>query len=100
MQATLKVTLELQGYGFICGGGEHAAVAAGMDSFGPAPVARNGSTAGIQPDLSMRGQGDRRLGFFVQPRHRLQPPGAAAVPILKQQIDMASTGVVRRSGVT
>jgi len=68
VEAALEVTLELQGDGCICGGWKYAAVAAGMDPFGPAPVARNGSTAWFQPDLSMRRDGNRRLGFFVQQR--------------------------------
>ena len=95
MQAALEVTLELQGNVFVRGVGEHTAVAAGMDPFRPAPVARNGGAALFQPDPPMRGEGDRRLGVVVQLRHRRQPPGSAAVPLLKQQIDMASSGIVR-----
>ena len=61
VQAALKVALELQGDVCIRGVGEHPAVAAGMDAFGPAPIARNGSTAGFQPDLPMGRQGNRWL---------------------------------------
>ena len=60
-QAAPKVALELQGDVCIRGLGEHAAVVAGMGSFGPAPIARNGSIAWFQPDLSMRRQWYSRL---------------------------------------
>ena len=99
-QAAVEVALELQGDVCIRGVGEHSAVAAGMNAFGPAPIARNGSTAGFQPDLSMGRQGNRWLGCCVELRHRGQSPSSAAVPVLQQQIDVASAGVVRCSGVT
>ena len=99
-KAALKVALELQGYVSIRGVWKFAAVAPGMDPFGPAPVARNGSTAWFQPDPPMWWQGNRRLPPCVRARHGREAPGSAAVPILKQQIDMASAGVVRCSGVT
>ena len=100
VQAALKVALELQGDVCIRGLGEHAAVVAGMDSFGPAPIARNGSTAWFQPDPPMWWQGNRRLRPCVRARNGREAPGSAGIPILKQQIDMASAGVVRCSGVT
>ena len=71
-----------------------------MDAFGPAPIARNGSTAGFQPDLSMGRQENRWLGLCVELRNCGQSPSSAAVPVLKQQIEMASAGIVRCSGVT
>ena len=99
-QAALQVALELQGDVCIRGVGEHTAVAASMDAFSPTPITRNGSAAGSQPDLSMGRQGNRWLGLCVELRHCGQSPSSAAVPVLQQQIDVASAEVVRCSGVT
>ena len=100
MQAALKVAIELQSDVCIRGFREHPAISAGMDAFGPAPIARNGSTAWFQPDLSMRWLENRQLGLCVELRHCGQPPSSAIGPVLQQQIEMASRGVVRCSGVT
>ena len=99
-QAALKVALELQGHVCIRGLGEYAAVAAGMNPFSPAPIARNGSTAGFQPDLSMGRQRNSWLGLCVELGHCGQPPSSAIGPVLQQQIEMATRGVVRCSSVT
>ena len=69
VQAALKVALELQDDVCVRRFWEHAAVAAGMNPFSPALIARNGCTAGFQPDPSMRSQRNRRLGLLVESRH-------------------------------
>ena len=93
-QAALEVAFELQGDVCIRGDWEHTAVAAGMDAFGPAPIARNGSTAGFQPDLSMGRKRNRWLGLCVELRHCGQPPSSAIGPVLQQQIEMASLSLI------
>jgi hypothetical protein len=71
----------------------------GHHPFGPAAIAGDSGTAGLKPHQPVGGEGHGWLALSIGVWNIGQSPGSAVITLLQKQVEVASAGVIRGTGM-